>query len=37
MLSDGIHFTTAGDEALANLIVQCLRQNSLVGLSPSTP
>jgi lysophospholipase L1-like esterase len=37
MLSDGIHFTPAGDEVLANLIVQCLRQNSLVGLSPSTP
>lgn len=37
MLSDGIHFTPAGDEALANFIVQCFRQNRLIGLSPAAP
>lgn len=31
MLDDGIHFTPAGDEALATLIVDCLRQYKLIG------
>lgn len=34
MSKDGIHFTRAGNEVLADLIVECLSRNRLLGLSP---
>lgn len=34
MSKDGIHFTKAGNEVLADLIVECLSRNRLLGLSP---
>ena len=34
MSKDGIHFTRAGNEVLADLIVECLSRNRLVELAP---